>query len=219
VPVKPAISSAKLPAAFASEAGIAIGPILFVLAILALLAAVMSAGFSDFGTAGTTDRIKADIQSQASLIRTKINECNIKYGTNNNGDGYPASDTASGTPVASLLCAGDPAGLQNIWSGIRAAQLPPPTAGFNPWQYINTNGSGMGGTAEGGRCIWIVPTAQTPKSNGGLVAGLTAAATHFSSGTAYSNAAEVIYDPASDSQKFILWITLPTGQPDPHCLP
>jgi hypothetical protein len=102
--------------------------------------------------------------------------------------------------------------------------LPPPTQNFGSWYYINTNGTGLGGTATGGRCIWIVPTISNPASNAGIVAGLTKAASKFTNQTSCSNnatcsATEVIYDPASASQKFILWISIPTGTPDSHCLP
>ncbi|HEU0118381.1 MAG TPA: hypothetical protein VFR09_07080 [Alphaproteobacteria bacterium] len=204
---------------FSAQSGIAIGPILFVIALLALLAAVMAAGFGDFGVASVTDRISADMQSQASLIRAKINECEIKYGTNNNYDGYPPSDTSVGTAVSALNCEGDPAGSQNLWNGLRPAVYPQPTGGMNQWYYINTNGSGMGGTATGGRCIWTTPSVSNASSNAGVVAGLSKAASKFTHGTTYASSSEVVYDPASSSQKFVLWITLPTGTPDSHCLP
>jgi hypothetical protein len=209
---------------FHSQAGIAIGPILFVIALLGILAVVISSDRGGFGTAIVSDRITADIQSQASLIRTKIIECNIKYGTNLNGDGYPASDTSNGTAVSALNCEGDPAGLQNLWNGSRATVLPPPTGGFSSWTYINTNGSGLGGTATGGRCIWIVPTLPNPSGNSGLVDGLKKAADKFTHQTTCTNATtcgatEVLYDPSSASQKFVLWISIPTGNPDSHCLP
>ena len=202
-----------------ANAGIALGPILFIIAILGILAAVISAGSSGFGSAGVTDRVAADIVSQANLIRAKINECNLKYGTNNNGDGYPASDTTSGTVVSALNCAGDPAGAQNLWSGIRATMLPQPTNGFSAWKYINTNGAGLGGVATGGRCIWIAPNVSNPGSNTGIVNGLIRASNKFTASTGYNSAAEVVYDPNSTSQKFVVWITMPTGTPDSNCLP
>ncbi len=207
-----------------SEAGIAIGPILFVIALLAILAAVTASDTGGFGVASIADRITADVQSQASLIRTKINECNIKYGTSENGDGYPASDTSNGTLVSALNCAGDPSGSQNLWNGLRPTTLPPPTQSFGAWHYINSNGAGLGGTATGGRCIWTAPSVSNPKANSGIVSGLEKAANKFTHQTTCTDAAscgvaEVIYDPASDSQKFIVWITIPTGSPDSHCLP
>ncbi|MFY9289064.1 MAG: hypothetical protein WAO98_11255 [Alphaproteobacteria bacterium] len=204
---------------FRHSQGIAIGPILFVIALLALLATVMSSGFGDFGVASVADRISADIPSQANLIRAKINECSIKYGTNNNGDSYPASDTTNGTLVSALECEGDPVGQKNIWSGQRATVLPQPTTGFNQWYYLNSNGAGMGGNADGGRCIWITPSGSNPAGSSALVTGLTKAASKFSHNTGFSSSAEVVYDPSSSSQKFVMWITLPTGTPDSNCLP
>ncbi len=202
-----------------SDAGIALGPILFILAMLALLATVMSSGIGQFGLAGVTDRISADISSQANLIRAKITECNLTHGTDSNYDGYPSSDTTSGTPVSALDCSGDASGQQNLWTGARVAQLPPPTAGFSPWYYINTNGSGLGGTATGGRCIWTAPTSSNPKDSTAIVQGLTKAASKFTHAASDDGASEVNYDPSSNSQKFVLWITLPIGTASLRCAP
>lgn len=202
-----------------SSSGFAIGPILFILAMLALLATVMTSGFGDFGTASVADRVSADIVSQANLIISKINECNIKYGTNNNFDGYPSSDPDEGTLVSQLNCDGDSAGMQNLWTGQRVAALPPPTYGFEPWYYINTNAAGLGGTAVAGRCIWTRPTAGNAASSKGVVSGLTKAASKFSNSPSFSATSQVVYDPDSTSQKFIVWISMPTGTPDPNCLP
>ncbi len=184
---------------FSSTAGIAIGPILFMLAILGVLAMTMSSSVSSFGTAGVADRVTADVVSQANLIRSKINECNLMYGTNSNGDGWPASDPTDGTLVSALECEADPAGQKSLWSGLRAALLPPPTKGFNAWYYMNAG-------AEGGRCIWTAPTS----SSSGVVAGLTQAATKFSS-------QEVDYDSSSEDQKFVIFLTPPTGTANAHC--
>jgi len=196
-----------------SDSGIAIGPILFVIALLGILAAVIAAGTGDFSTASITDRVYNDIYSQANLIRTKINECNLKYGTNNNGDGWPASDQTNGTPVCALQCAGDPGTAesgtdcqgnpmteQNLWNGMRPALLPPPTNGFNQWYYMNDS-------AGGGRCIWIHPSST---ASSGIIAGLVKAATRFSS-------QEVTYNSGGTSQNFVIWITVPTGTASTLC--
>lgn len=195
------------------DAGIAIAPILFVIALLALLATVIAAGTGDFATATSADRTYNDINTQANLVRTKINECNLKYGTNNNGDGWPASDLTNGTPVCALACIGDPSTVetgtdcqgntiteQNLWSGIRPAQLPPPTAGFNQWYYINAG-------AGGGRCIWAQPTGS---ASAGALSGLAKAASRFSS-------QEVVYNAGGTTKRFVVWITLATGIADSHC--
>lgn len=188
----------------ASDAGIALGPILFVLAILGILGAVISAGSGSFGSAGITDRVAADVVAQANLIRQKINECYQMYGTNANYDGYPASGAVS-IAVSTVACSGDPSGLQNIWSGNRTANLPPPTSGFGAWYYINTNNTGLGGSATGGRCIWTKPTS----SNAGIVAGLTRAAKKFTTSAANDGQSEVNYNPASTNQRFVVWISAP----------
>jgi len=189
---------------FSATAGIAIGPILFVIALLGVLAVVASAGMTSFGVAQSADRIKSDITTQANLIRSKINECYMQYitnGVNNSeapcaGDPYPCSDQDNGTMVSALTCPGDPlvgGSQQNIWTGARNAQLPVPTAGFNPWYYMNAG-------ADGGRCIWTSPTGG---KTGAVKEGLAAAAAKFTSD-------EVKYDPDSNSQKFVVVIT-PAG--------
>lgn len=202
------------PRTLSPEAGIALGPILFLLGILGILSIVMSAGSGSFGSAGTTDRVKADIVSQANLIRAKINECNLMYGTNANGDGYPSSGGVS-IAVSTVTCTGDATGMQNIWSGARTASLPPPTLGFGNWYYINTNNSGLGGSATGGRCIWIKPTSV----NNGVKAGLTKAAAKFTSSTSNDGASEVNYNPASTNNRFVVWISAPpaAGQENAEC--
>jgi hypothetical protein len=93
--------------------------------------------------------------------------------------------------------------------------LPQPTAGFNPWFYINASATG------GGRCFWTTPTASNPKNSSIIVTGLTRAASKFNSSATATTNSEVIYDPASASQKFVVWITLPSSinSADSHCLP
>jgi hypothetical protein len=200
---------------FRHDAGIAIGPILFIIAILGILGAVLAAGSGgSLGNAQTADRITADIVSQANLIRTKILECNLIRG--NGGSNYfPTSDTTNGTPVADVECAGDTTGQKNLWSGVRATMLPQPTSGLNAWTYINTDASGTS-TASGGRCIWTTPVGT---GSAGIIEGLTKAASKFTHSTTYSSSAEVIYDPGSVSQKFVVWISLPTGSANSNCLP
>lgn len=195
------------------NAGIAIGPILFVLAMLGILATVMSAGSGgSLGTASIADRITNDVVGQANLIRSKISECHMQYlvnGTNFQqdancaGDPYPCSDQTNGTVVSALTCPNDPLDGTNersLWSGLRVASYPPPTKGFDDWKYMNAGESG-------GRCIWTAPTGA---KSGAIVDGLTRAATKFTG-------QEMLYDSGSNSQKIVIFITRPTGAADSHC--
>ncbi len=215
---------------FHPSSGIAIGPILFVLAILALLAAVMASGGGDFQIAGAADNTTNNIVAQASLIRSTINQCNMQYtlsvstGSINpvaSGDYYPAPTGA--TAVSALVCNplwGVSATTPTVWNDTILGNklLPPPSAGFNAWQYIDAWSATP--ASDGGRCFWTTPTGANPKGNEATVAGLTRAAAKFNSSTVYSSATEVIYDPASTSQKFVVWITLPaSGTPNSNCLP
>jgi len=197
-----------------SDAGIAIGPILFVLAILGILGTFFaSGGNSSLGTAGISDRVSSDIVGQANLIRAKIAECHMQYlvnGTNYAsapcaGDPYPCSDQSDGTLVSALTCPNDPlagSAEQSLWMGPRPASLPPATNGFNNWMYINAG-------SAGGRCIWTTPVSP---GNSGNIDGLTQAAKKFTS-------QELSYDSGGGSQKFVVFITRPTGTVDEHCEP
>ena len=211
---------------FSRSSGIAIGPILFVIALLALLAAVMATGGGDFQVAGGADRITADIGAQANLIRNTINECNMQYtlGVSTgsvapvvSGDYYPTS-AGSGTPVSALGCT--PMSTASIWNtSTSTILLPQPTSGFNAWNYIDA--WSITPASNGGRCIWTTPSLANPSTNLQITSGLTRAASKFNATPAYSATSEVIYDPASTSQKFIVWITMPSpsGSPNSNCLP
>jgi hypothetical protein len=204
---------------FHSTAGIAIGPILFVIALLGILAMAMAAGSGGFGSAGVADRVTADIVSQVNLIRGQINGCQLQYITtavdNSTAapwasvtacayDHWPCSDQTNGTAVINLTCPGDPltSGSQqpNLWTGPRAALLPQPTQGFNAWTYINAGDTH-------GRCIWTTPVSVGGTSNG---QGLARAAAKFSSQESAYNAT---------TQKFVVFITLPSGSTNTNCVP
>lgn len=205
------------------NAGIAIGPILFVLALLGVIAAVMSTSSGGFDTAATADRVTSEIVNQANLIRGKINECNLRcvnaQALETSGglacpepwpDNYtvgspPAAPTATVLAVRNIECpldAGNPAG-STLWTAPQPTQLPPPTKGFesNPWNYVNAGPSG-------GRCIWTAPN--SGNSSRAIVEGLTRAAGKFTTD-------ELDYDPASSSQKFVVIITPATGTLDTNC--
>lgn len=195
------------------SAGIAIGPILFLLAILGVIASVMasSGGGGGFGAASVSDRVTADIVSQANMIRAKVNECQLQYLTNGQtyasapceNDAYPCSDQTNGTLVSALTCPNDPlisGAEQSLWTGLRPSQLPQPTAGFKPWRYMN-------GGDSGGRCFW---TSLSGSKTGTLISGLKRAAQKFTS-------AELAYDDTTNSQKFVVFITTPTGTATDNC--
>jgi hypothetical protein len=197
-----------------STAGIAIGPILFVLAMLGILATVFaSGGSSSLGSAGITDRITADVVGQANLIRSKMSECQMQYLVNGTNfasapcasDPYPCSDQTDGTLVSALTCPNDPltggGAEQGLWTGLRPASLPVASQGMNAWMYINAGESG-------GRCIWTAPA--SGNSSAAIVDGLTRAVNKFTT-------QELSYDSGSASQKFVVFITRPTGAADSHC--
>ncbi|HBM91427.1 MAG TPA: hypothetical protein DD400_06110 [Rhodospirillaceae bacterium] len=171
-----------------------------------------SGGSTSLGVAGNVDRVKADIVGQANLIRAKIQECHMQYAVNGTnyatapcaGDPYPCSDQTDGTLVSALTCPNDPldgSTERNLWTGIRLASLPPASKGFDEWHYMNA------GTA-GGRCIWTAPT--TTPTSGGVIQGLTVSASKFTS-------QEVSYSAVAEAQKFVVFITRPTGTIDTHC--
>lgn len=203
---------------FSSSAGIAIGPILFIIALLGILATTMSAGVGNMSTSSTVDRVAADIPSQANLIRTKINECYMQFLSNaidNSGappydgvaaclhDMYPCSDQTNGTAVSDLRCPGDTlvgGNQQSLWTGPRPATLPPPTSGFGAWMYFNGGSTKDLGVKGGERCFWTIPTGGN--SSAGVVTGLTRAAGKFTS-------SETNYSSASNTQKFVVFVTPP----------
>ncbi|MBI3418868.1 MAG: hypothetical protein HY053_01870 [Proteobacteria bacterium] len=185
----------------ALNSGIAIGMILFVIALLGVIAIAISASSGNFmGTTIVPDRVAHDMKSQANLIRNKILECyTYGYDRGELADKYPSS-TGNGTAVDSLDCPAYTSGQQNLWTGQSPAAFPPPPAGFGPWYYVNAG-------ANGGRCVRIQPN--TP-SDVGIKNGLAQVSVAFS-------ANELVYDSSSSSQRFILWITRPNGSASADC--
>lgn len=196
------------------SAGIAIGPILFVLALLGVIATIMSAGgSSSLGSAGAADRIAADIASQANLIRSKINECQLQSLALSEthavapclNDPYPCSNKTDGTAVSALTCPNDPlvsGAQQSLWTGPRPSMLPQPSAGFGSWMYVNDGD-------DGGRCFWTMPTGGKSTN---VVSGLKRVQQKFTG-------QEMLYDSTSNKQRVVFFITLPdgTGTTNPQC--
>ncbi|NDE90167.1 MAG: hypothetical protein EB059_03380 [Alphaproteobacteria bacterium] len=218
------------------DAGIAVGVILFALALIGAMAVAMSSGNTMVGSTITIDRIAAEVKSQGQLILAKIRQCytsgladkqldcsnNTLLNDNSTPDPsddtwsrigcppivpidttlfYPTS-TGTGTLVEALDCPSYSAGSQNLWSGQSPAMLPPPSPGLAKWTYVNAGDTG-------GRCIRIQPAGTADEA---MKAGLAQAARAFSSG-------ELTYTAGSTSQRFILWLTAPTGTVSANCAP
>jgi len=180
---------------FHRQSGIAIGPILFVLALLGIIAAVMATDSGNMGSAAREDSITAQISTQANLIRSKFAECNSIQGT------WPAGD-GTGTAVSAVTCPGDPSGQDNLWTGARLSQLPPPPNNFGNWVYYDYSAS------SGGRCISITPnSASDPATKNGI----RRAAAKFST-------QEADYASGGSTQNFIIWITRPSSSAGANCV-
>lgn len=177
------------------QAGIAIGPILFVIALLGVLAAFFANDMGSMGGAGREDSITTLLNAQANLIRSKFNECNMIRSSWPIGDG-------DGTLVSAVTCPGDPAGQDNLWTGARLNQLPPPPQNFNQWTYYDYSGTG------GGRCVKIAPVSGSDPSTR---AGIRRAAAKFTS-------QEADYSPDGGVQSLVIWITAPTGAAGANCV-
>ncbi len=134
---------------FAIQRGIAIGPILMVIALLAVIGGLLASGSGTFSSNASVDRIRTELRGQVNLIRSKIQECYMVTMGNVSFD-YPIG---SNTLVRNLDCPGDPSGDRNLWTGARETDLPPPVPGFNEWTYYNY---------ASGRCISIAPTSSSP---------------------------------------------------------
>lgn len=177
------------------QSGIAIGPILFVLALLGVLAAFFASDMGGMGGAAREDTITATLAAQANLIRSKFNECNMVRNS------WPAGD-GTGMLVTAVTCPGDPAGQDNLWTGARPNQLAPPPTGFNQWTYYDYSGSG------GGRCVKIAPAAATDPA---VKNGVRRAAAKFTS-------QEADYDSGGAAQSLVIWITSPSGAAGANCV-
>jgi hypothetical protein len=186
---------------FASHAGIAIGPILMVIALIAVIVGAMSMGSGDIGGAMNADRVTADLRGQIDMIRTKVGECVFLTRRETNPQfAYPADSTLS-TPalVKDLECPRDPAGQRNLWGGARPANLPAPPIGFDDWVYVNHGDPAS--INPGGTCIYIQPTT-AQASNSRIREGIQKALMRFAT-------SEYEYDPNSVNQRIVVWIRRP----------
>lgn len=208
-----------------SQSGIAIGAILFALALIAIIAVAMGAGGDFAGSLITVDRVKMEVKGQSALILAKIKECynhgltakqaycdpniEVSPGVYSRSGCNPIDTTAfyptsaaEGTAVESLDCPSYGTGAKNLWTGQSQAQLPPKPPGFDSWVYVNANDSG-------GRCIRIQPQAGSVNDSA-VKQGLIEAANAYST-------QELVFNSASSDQRYILWVTRPTGTPSAQC--
>ncbi|MGE3770904.1 MAG: hypothetical protein AB7G06_08155 [Bdellovibrionales bacterium] len=109
-----------------------------------------------------------------------------------------------GTPVADLKCPRDPSGQQNLWTGVRPANLPAPPNGFTEWMYRDHGNPEL--VSPGGTCIYIQPRTNQA-ADPALRRGITTAIDRLSS-------TEYTYDPGSTNQRLIIWIRRPATGTD-----
>ena len=187
--------------ALPAQAGIAIAPILFVIAIIGVIIAALSAGGNSLGgSAIREDKIIADIRGQIDLIRSKVDECVMLTRQSSAPQFlYPAYDNLNNAvAVSALTC---PREAASLWTGKHPASLPPVPNGFAPWQYMN-HGNPDDGISPGGICISIVPLDATRASDPMLQAAMKSILKRF-------DASEYTFD--STTQRLILWIKRPVS--------
>lgn len=190
------------------HAGIALAPILMIIALLAVITGAFAMGSNMFGAnAINTDRIILEVRGQSDMIRAKIEECvMVTRRAAQSGEPqflFPGDDTR-GTPidVVNLDCPRDPTGQQNLWAGARPATLPAPPRGFNPWVYVNHGDPDDPAVeGEGGICITIKPNANlagSPVTRDAIKKALS----RYSRG-------EVEYRADDPAQRIIFWLRHP----------
>ena len=183
------------------RSGIAIAPILMVIALLGVIVAAFSMGGNSLGGAAITeDRTVAELRGQIDLIRTKIDECVMLTRQAAQPQflypGFDRLDTA--ILVKDLTCPRDPAGRQNLWNGARPAAYPPVTKSFMPWIYVNHGDTDT--VSPGGICIKTQPVDAARANDQIIQASLRLIIRNFST-------AEYTFDAAT--QSLIIWIKRP----------
>jgi hypothetical protein len=138
------MKTANLPATgWNNQSGIAIGPILFIIAILAILAAAIAAGSGSFtsSTAGSSNRTKAaGLIQVAESLKIGMDRLTIENG---------------GTPSGSSAFTINPSnttGVYDLFSPTGGGIAPPPaslaaTPNSDTWRYLTGQFPGMGTTA------------------------------------------------------------------------
>lgn len=184
------------------QRGIAIAPILMIIALLAVIVGAFSRGADMLGGAAiNSDRIVYDLRGQIDMIRAKVEECVMV--TRQQGmpqflfPGFDQLDMP--IRVMDLECPRDSTGQRNLWQGARPAALPSEPRGFQPWLYINHGDPEE--VSPGGICIMIKPTPESAAQDMYRDAIRKAL-------RRYSNT-EVKYDYNDPEQRIIIWLRRP----------
>lgn len=207
----------------APHSGIAIGPILMIVALIAVIVGAFSMGSSDIGGAMRADQATAELRAQADQIRAKIQECVFitrQYATValqadpvtgimpadtrsdlQKGYGWPGEGGLLGTAinVRDLDCPRDPTGRQNLWTGMRPSTFPAAPSGFDNWVFVNHGDPRA--VNPGGTCIRIQPQAATA-ADGRIREAITKALRGLAPD-------EYTYNPGSSDQMIIIWLRRP----------
>ena len=219
-----------------SNAGIAIGPILFIVAIMAVIAVAVSSATGGFSTVLSADKIESEVFNQASLIRNKIIKCKAEFDLRRNlssfsgkqlcpnpdGGGFPVS-LEEGSRIDELMCSSlvqvlkDSGGECCFWQDDGCENLNVVSIGDSIWEDA-VPPSGMSGFKPwkyindikngGGICFWI----EANFKNDTVSEGFARAALKFrhsnSVADGIANYSEVIVS----ADKFIMWIVPPADE-------
>jgi hypothetical protein len=121
-----------------SKGFVAIGLLVLIIALMALIGIAIAKGSNMFNKATAINNTITQLVAQANLIRQKIVQCATEYPEGDNGTSYHKPyPSGSGVLVSTLTCPGAPAGGNNLWSGIDGVFLPQTPTGFNSWVYTN----------------------------------------------------------------------------------
>ena len=121
-----------------SSLGFAIGPVLAVIAMIAIAGGSVLKMTSKTARGERIFQNQAEVMNQSRYIGNRLRQCVILYPAGNNGTGfnvkYPGATVAMA--VSSLTCPGQP-NPNNLWTGKGGTFPPRPIAGFSNWTYQN----------------------------------------------------------------------------------
>ncbi len=119
--------------------------VLFAIALLVLLGAVVATTSRNTAKAKQFQEIKDQMVAQRDLIANMLLLCRTIYPNGNNGSGNAGLLQFPATPadglVSSITCPGAPTAA-SIWSGDSRGLAPRPLFGYQAWTYVN-NGTNV----------------------------------------------------------------------------